>query len=279
MSKKYSGKKNFSFKTILYEKKNLVATITLNRPKVLNAINFQMLNELQSAFLDATFDDNVAVVVLTGNGKSFSTGADIKEWSEDFLNFPNDFYKWMNVFIETFERLKNIGKPTVAKLNGIVVGGGNELQMLCDLAIASDDIFFKHVGTSRGSVPSAGATQWLPLIIGERKAREMILLGEEMSAQKAFELGLVNKIVPRNKLDEETNIMVEKLINKLPECSRYAKEQLNFWKNFSWSLTIGHLKDWLTIHTSSFETVEGIKAFKEKRKIDYKKLRQNKIKN
>ncbi len=279
MSKKYSGKKKISFKTILYEKKNLVATITLNRPKVLNAINFQMLNELQSAFLDATFDDNVAVVVLTGNGKSFSTGADIKEWSEDFLNFPNDFYKWMNVFIETFERLKNIGKPTVAKLNGIVVGGGNELQMLCDLAIASDDIFFKHVGTSRGSVPSAGATQWLPLIIGERKAREMILLGEEMSAQKAFELGLVNKIVPRNKLDEETNIMVEKLINKLPECSRYAKEQLNFWKNFSWSLTIGHLKDWLTIHTSSFETVEGIKAFKEKRKIDYKKLRQNKIKN
>jgi enoyl-CoA hydratase/carnithine racemase len=129
------------------------------------------------------------------------------------------------------------------------------------------------VGTSRGSVPAAGATQWLPLIIGERRAREMILLGEDVSAQKALEWGLVNEIVPRKNLDSAVDSMTKKLYNKLPECTRYAKEQLNFWRNFSWSLTVGHLRDWLTVHTSAQEIVEGIKAFNEKKPIDYKKIR------
>ncbi len=276
---KYIGKNpsSLQFSTILYEKKEWCATITLNRPQVHNAINFDMLVELGKAFQDAAWDDDIAVVVITGAGeKAFCTGADIKEWNEEFISRPDDFYKWMGVFLETFERLRNIGKPTVARLNGITVGGGNELQMSCDLAIAADDIIFRHVGTSRGSVPSAGATQWLPLIIGERRARQMILLGEDVSAQQAFDWGLVNEIVPRKNLDAAVEIMTQKLYNKLPECTRYAKEQLNFWRNFSWSLTVGHLRDWLTVHTSSPEIVEGIKAFNEKRPIDYKKVRSKK---
>ncbi|MBS4028849.1 MAG: enoyl-CoA hydratase/isomerase family protein [Ignavibacteriales bacterium] len=278
---KYTGKSpsSFHFKTILYEKKEWLATITLNRPEVHNAINFQMLKELSIAFEDVTWDNAIAVLVITGAGKkAFCTGADIKEWNEDFVAHPNDFYKWMGVFLETFERLRNIGKPTIAKLNGIVVGGGNELQMSCDLAVAADDIYFKHVGTSRGSVPSAGATQWLPLIIGERRARQMILLGDDVSAKQAKEWGLVNEVVPRKNLDKSVATMAEKLYNKLPECTRYAKEQLNFWKNFSWSLTVGHLRDWLTVHTSAPEIIEGIKAFNEKRPIDYAKLRNETIK-
>ncbi|MBM4165334.1 MAG: enoyl-CoA hydratase/isomerase family protein [Ignavibacteria bacterium] len=277
MGKKYSGKSftAFHFKTILYEKNDWLATITLNRPEVYNAINLQMLRELSEAFEDVAWDNNIAVAILTGAGtKAFCTGADMKEWNEDFLDASDDFYKWMGVFLETFERLRNIGKPTIARLNGIVVGGGNELQMSCDIAIAANDIFFKHVGTSRGSVPAAGATQWLPLIIGERRARQMILLGEEIPAKQAFDWGLVNQIVPRKKLDAATKEMAKTLFNKLPECSRYAKEQLNFWKNFSWSLTVGHLRDWLTVHTSAAEIKEGISAFNEKRAIDYKKVRK-----
>src|SRR5215470_8130830 len=108
----------------------------------------------------------------------------------------------MGEFIEVHERLRNIGKPTLARLNGIVVGGGNELNMACDLAVAADDIYIRQVGTARGSVPAAGATQWLPLIVGDRRAREILWLCEEIPAQKALEWGLVNQVVPRVKLDE-----------------------------------------------------------------------------
>ena len=130
------------------------------------------------------------------------------------------------------------------------------------------------VGTERGSVPAAGATQWLPLIVGDRRAREILFLCEEIPARKALEWGLVNEVVPRKQLDVAVDRMAKKLIKKLPECTRYTKQQLNFWRDFSWSMTIGHLRDWLTVHTSAPEIVEGIKAFSEKRPIDYEKIRK-----
>ena len=266
--------KDFNFTNILYTKGNWRATITIDRPEVYNCLNLQTLQELQAAFQDAAWDDHVAVLIITGAGnKAFCTGADMKEWKEEFLEQPNDFYKWMGVFIETFERLRNLGKPTIARLNGMVVGGGNELQMSCDLAVAADDIFIGHAGTSRGSVAAAGATQWLPLIIGERRAREVLLLNEKIPIRKALAWGLVNQVVPRRRLDKAVDIMAEKLVNKLPECTRYTKQQLNFWRDFSWTMTIGHLRDWLTVHTSAEEIQEGIRAFNEKREIDYKGLR------
>jgi enoyl-CoA hydratase/carnithine racemase len=276
---KYSGKPadSFRFQHILYKKEKFRATITLNRPEVHNALDFRTLQELDKALLDASWDDEVAVIILTGAGKkAFCTGADMKEWSHDFLDRPSDFYKWMGVFIQAFERLRNIGKPTIARINGMVVGGGNELQMSCDLAIAADDTFIKHVGVARGSVPGAGATQWLPIIVGDRRAREILLLCEEIPAAKALKWGILNQVVPRKNLDKAVNEMAEKLINKLPECTRYAKQQLNFWRDLSWSMTIGHLKDWLTVHTGATEVREGVQAFIEKREIDYKSLRQAK---
>jgi enoyl-CoA hydratase/carnithine racemase len=274
---KYSGNgsKQPRFANILYEKKNWVATVTINRPKVHNCLDFETLRELGTAFQDASWDDDVAVIVLTGAGdRAFCTGADIKEWKEDFLDHPNDFYKWMGVFIETFDRLRNIGKPTIARLNGMVVGGGNELQMSCDLAIAADDVVIRHVGTERGSVPSAGASQWLPITVGDRRAREILFLCEPIRASKAKEWGLINEVVPRSELDEAVRRMCKKLINKLPECTRFTKQQLNFWRDFSWGLTIGNVRDWLTVHTSAPEIAEGIKAFVEKRPIDYEKIRR-----
>ena len=274
---KYSGisHKNFRLKNLLYEKKNWVATITINRPEVHNCLNLETLQELGGVLQDAAWDDKIAVVVITGAGnKAFCTGADIKEWKKDFISRPQDFYKWMGVFIETYDRLRTIGKPTIARLNGIVVGGGNELQMSCDLAIAADDVYIRHVGVERGSVPAAGATQWLPLITGERRAREIILLCEPITARKALEWGLVNEVVPRRDLDLAVGRMAKKLVRKLPEVTRYAKQQLNFWRDFSWAMTIGHARDWLTVHTGAPEIVEGINAFAEKRPIDYERIRR-----
>jgi enoyl-CoA hydratase/carnithine racemase len=273
---KYSGSANkeLRFKNLLYDKRNWVATVTINRPKVHNCLNLETLRELGKAFEDAAWDDRVAVIVLTGAGeKAFCTGADIKEWEADFLDQPNNFYKWMGVFIETFERLRNVGKPTIARLNGMVVGGGNELQLSCDLAIAADDVIIRQVGTERGSVAAAGASQWLPLTVGDRRAREILFLCEPIRAPKALAWGLVNEVVPRSELDEAIRRLCKKLVNKLPECLRYTKQQLNFWKDLSWGVTIGHERDWLTVHTSAPEILEGIRAFAEKRPINYEKIR------
>ena len=174
--------------------------------------------------------------------------------------------------------MRNLGKPTIARLNGLVVGGGNELNISCDLAIAAEHAELGQVGAARGSVAAAGATQFMPLIVGDRRAREILFLCERVSAQKALEWGWINQVVPYEKLDEAVDIMAEKLYNKLPECLRYTKQQLNFWRDFSWHTTIGHAREWLSLHNYSDEVKEGIKAFNEKREIDYKKIRESKKK-
>ncbi len=265
----------FDFRRIIYHKSNFTATITINRPNVLNCLDCVTLQELGFAFLDASQDDSIAVVVVTGAGdKSFCTGADLKEQEEQFLKKPNDYYKWMYAFIEMHDRLRNIGKPTIARLNGMVVGGGNELNMACDLAIAADHVKIKQVGAARGSVAAGGATQWLPIIIGDRRAREMLLLCENIDARKALDWGLVNQVVPLSELDSAVEQLAEKLYHKLPECTRYTKQQLNFWRDLSWSLTIGHARDWLSLHAGSQEVAAGIKSFTNKTEIDYKAIRE-----
>lgn len=273
----YQEKRNYTFSHILYEKNEYVATVTINRPEVLNCLNLTTLREMITAFEDAAWDDDIAVLVITGAGeKAFCTGADLREQEEFFVGNPNDYYKWMRVFIEMHESLRNIGKPTVARLNGMVVGGGNEVNLSCDLAIAADHIIIKQVGAARGSVAAAGATQWLPLTVGDRRAREILFLCEDISAEKALDWGLVNQVVPKAELDTAIAILCEKLYNKLPECLRYAKQQLNFWKDLSWHTTIGHARDWLAIHNLSDEVSEGISAFNEKREVNYKKIRKRK---
>lgn len=272
----YAGRPadSFDFQFIRYEKRDYRATVTFNRPDVLNAVNHGMLEELNTAFKDASWDDRIAVLVLTGAGeRAFCSGADLLE-QEAFLERPRDYWKWMGDFIECHERLRNIGKPTIARLNGIVVGGGNEFNMSCDLAIAADDIYLRQVGTSHGSVALAGATQFLPLIVGDRRAREILLLNEEIPAQKAYEWGLVNDVVPRDQLDRRVDELVEKLVAKFPEKTRYTKQQLNFWRDLSWHLTIGHGREWLAIHNTSPETREGIRSFGEKRSPDYLEIRR-----
>ena len=281
MTSKFSSylNKNQKFKNIIYKKEGYKSVITINREKKLNCLNLETITELTLAFKDSSWDDNIAVIILTGAGKrAFSTGADLDEQQKYFLNNPGDYYKWMYEFIQLHEVMRNTGKPTIARLNGMVVGGGNELNMSCDLAVAADHIIIKQVGAARGSVAAAGATQFLPLIVGDRRAREILFLCEDIPAMKALDWGLVNQVVPFDKLDEAVDILAEKLFNKLPECLRYTKQQLNFWRDLSWHTTIGNARDWLSIHNLSPEVSEGISAFNEKRKIDYKKIRKPKKK-
>ncbi|HET8679258.1 MAG TPA: enoyl-CoA hydratase/isomerase family protein [bacterium] len=266
---------SFGFGDILYEKTGWVARVTINRPKVYNAYRTQTLAEMREAFRDAALDDGVAVVVLTGAGEhAFCTGGDVGEYAAEFTRRPRDYWKYMSLFVECHDVLRNIGKPTIARLNGIVAGGGNEFNMACDLAVAADDITIRQVGTRVGSVAAGGATQWLPILIGDRRAREMLLTCDPITAQQALEWGLVNRVVPRPQLDAAVDELCEKLIDKFPECLRYTKQQVNFWKDLAWHTTVGHARDWLSLHFTDLEPWEGMTAFVEKRPPAYRRIRE-----
>lgn len=257
------------FERIHYEKAPPRATITLNRPEVLNAFDFRMLRELARACEDASWDDDVRVVVLTGAGRAFCVGADLRAWADEgYVGDQREYWKWFGAMDAGVTALRRIGKPTVARINGICVGGGNELQLACDLAVMVDDAFIRHVGLQHGSVPAAGATQWLPLVVGDRRAREIVLLCEEIPAAKAAEWGLVNRAVPASELDAAVDELVAKLADRLPLMTRYAKQQLDFWRDLAWHGTIGHARDWLSLSMLTDEAAEGVRGFLERRRSD-----------
>ena len=172
------------FEAIVYEKAPPRATIRLNRPDVLNAFDFRMLREIARAAEDASWDDEIRVVVVTGEGRAFCVGADLRSWEETLVGKPQEYWKWFGAFKDMHDRLREIGKPTIARINGIAVGGGNELQMACDLSVIVEDAFIRHVGLEHGSVPAGGATQWLQLMVGDRRAREIVLLCDEIPAPR-----------------------------------------------------------------------------------------------
>lgn len=296
---------SFGFQDILYEKGDWVARITINRPHNYNAYSTLALDELAMAFRDAGFDDRVAVIIYTGAGdRAFCTGGDVKEYEASYTQVPRDYWKYMGLFKAYIESILNTGKPVIARLNGMAVGGGNESQLACDLSVIAEHAYIAQVGTNVGSVACGGSTQWLPITVGDRRAREILLLNERIPAYQALEWGLVNRVAPSvmkngefiegaspdeikkaqkgedgyaidlSKLDEAVNELVEKLIRKFPECTRYTKQNVNFWKDLAWHQTIGHARDWLSIHYASWEPLEGMQAFVEKRPADYLKLRE-----
>ena len=178
---------------------------------------------------------------------AFCVGADLRSWEDTLVGRPQEYWKWFGAFKDMHDRLREIGKPTIARINGIAVGGGNELQMACDLAVIVDDAFIRHVGLEHGSVPAGGATQWLQLMVGDRRAREIVLLCDEIPAPQAADWGLVNRAVPAAELDAVVDAWVESLVRKLPQTTRYAKHQLNVWRDMAWHQTVGHARDWLSL--------------------------------
>jgi enoyl-CoA hydratase/carnithine racemase len=260
-----SSPDELGFESIVYEKASPRATITLNRPEVLNAFDFRMLRELTRACEDASWDDEVRAVVITGAGRAFCVGADLKSWAADYLGNPKEYWKWFGAFKDAHDKLREIGKPTLARINGIAVGGGNELQMACDLAVMVDDAFIRHVGLEHGSVPAGGATQWLPVFVGDRRAREIIYMCEQIPAAQAAEWGMVNWVVPAAELDAKVDAVVEKLAAKLPQTTRYAKQQLNFWRDLSWHETVNHARDWLAMSMLGDEAQGAVRSFLARR--------------
>ncbi len=293
------------FKEILYAKCAGVARITINRPSFYNAYSTTALEELATAFRDAAFDDAVGVIVLTGAGdRAFCTGGDVKEYAATYVNTPRDYWKYMSLFRAYIESILNTGKPVVARINGMAVGGGNESQLACDLSVMAQHAYLKQVGTHVGSVACGGATQWLPLVVGDKRAREILYLNEPIPAAKALAWGLVNWVVPSvrrgdewvedataddiakaqrgadgyhldlSRLDARVDDVARRLLASFAECTRYTKQQANFLKDFVWHSTVRHAQDWLALHYASWEPVEGMQAFVEKRAPRYALLRE-----
>jgi len=293
------------FRDLLYEKRDGVARITFNRPHVYNAYATDTLVELSRAVDDASVDDSIGVIVLTGAGTSaFCTGGDVREYAERYTQRPRDYWKYMGLFERAVESLLRCGKPTVARLNGITVGGGNEIHLACDLSVAASHAYLGQVGVGVGSVACGGATQWLTLAVGDRRARAMLLLNERIPASQALEWGLVNEVAPSVRqgsklideptkgeldlatkgldgyridlapLDAAVDKLTRRLLGMFPECLRYTKQQVNFWKELSWHSTVGHGREWLSLHFASQETHEGMNAFVEKRAPDVEGLRR-----
>ncbi|MEK6798070.1 MAG: enoyl-CoA hydratase/isomerase family protein [Planctomycetota bacterium] len=190
-------KRSPQFQEVQYEKRDWVARITIDRPQNYNAYSTPALQELAAAFQDASWDDGVAVVVFTGTGdKAFCTGGDVKEYQKSYTQKPRDYWKYMTCFKAYIESITNCAKPVIARLNGMAVGGGNESQLACDLSAMGEHAYIAQVGTSVGSVACGGSTQWLPIHVGDRKARGILFLNQRYPAFTSLSMGMVNAVAP-----------------------------------------------------------------------------------
>jgi len=256
------------FKSIIYEKADGIAKITFNKPDKLNAADIAFLTELLSALEDAERDENVKVVIITGSGRAFSAGMDLSMFKEGVRAY--DFSKIMELGHKVTRFIENMSKPVIAAVNGYALGGGCEIALACDLTIAADTASFGQPEINLAFYPSWGGTQRLTRLIGYKKAKELILLGDRISAEEAYRLGIVNAVVPADKLMEKAMEYAKKLASKSPIALKVAKRLVNsaLETNLEAGLRMEVMQSALFPATDDFN--EGLKAFFEKRQPEFK---------
>ncbi len=249
-----------NYETILLTRDQRVATITLNRPAALNALNSQVMNEVTTAAADFDADAGIGAIIITGSAKAFAAGADIKEMAS--LSFSEVFEA---DFFAAWSRLAAVRTPLIAAVAGWALGGGCELAMMCDVLIAADTAKFGQPEITLGVLPGMGGSQRLTRAIGKAKAMDMILTGRTMSAEEAEHAGLVSRVVPAEGLLEEAHAVAATISQMSRPAARMAKEAVN--RAFETTLTEGLLYERRLFH-STFATddqTEGMAAFTEKR--------------
>ncbi|HET6467252.1 MAG TPA: enoyl-CoA hydratase [Geminicoccaceae bacterium] len=248
------------FETILVETRGAVGLITLNRPKALNALNAQLVAEVEKALANFDADSTVAAVVLTGSDKAFAAGADIKEMADkDFARaFASDF-------IAPWAKIAQHRKPLIAAVAGYALGGGCELAMMCDIVIAAENARFGQPEINLGTIPGAGGTQRLTRAIGKSKAMEMILTGRMLDAPEAERAGLVARVVPVGEVVEEAVRLAEAIATKSQPVVQMAKEAVNvaYETTLAEGLRFERRQFYATFATE--DRKEGMAAFTEKR--------------
>jgi dihydroxynaphthoic acid synthetase len=264
-----SAKKS-KYTDILFEVKDQVAWITINRPRVLNCFREQTLDEMIDAMKSTREDPSIVAVVVTGTGnQSFSAGGDF--YAMKRLNF-NNAYMWNDRMLGLAMTIRGLPIPVIAMINGWCMGGGHELALWCDLAIASENAVLGQTGAKVGACPTVGATQYIPRIIGERLAREMIFCARRFGAKEAAEVGLINKCVPQKDLRAETLKWCETMKGHSALTIRMTKKSLNSESDMLYASWQQGME--LLAHVwGSEEAAEGMNAFLQKRKPDFQKFR------
>ncbi|MFE3317981.1 enoyl-CoA hydratase [Nocardia sp. NPDC059195] len=248
------------YETILVETKNRVGWITLNRPKALNALNTQVLDDIVDALDELGRDDEVGAVVITGSAKAFAAGADIKEMQ------PKSYMDmFMDDFFARWDRLAQFRKPTIAAVAGYALGGGCELAMLCDILIAADTAQFGQPEIKLGVIPGIGGSQRLTRAVGKAKAMDMVLTGRTIGAEEAERAGLVSRIVPADDLLDVAAEVAETIAAKSLPVTMIAKEAVN--RSFETTLAEGIRFERRVFHSlfAIEDQTEGMSAFVDKR--------------
>lgn len=251
------------FENLRYEKKDEIATVTVNRPQVLNALNMATMEELRQVLTAVKNDAEVRVLLLTGAGeKAFVAGADIKELATHNAVTGKEYTHRGQAIIDLLE---NLGKPVIACINGYALGGGCELAMACTLRLASENARFGQPEVKLGVVPGYGGTQRLPRLVGKGLALQQLLTGDMISAAEAYRIGLVNEVVPPAELMPRAEAIARKIVANAPLAVQYVLEAVN--RGMEMPLAGGlHLEATLCgICCATEDKVEGTRAFLEKR--------------
>ncbi len=257
------GKKN-----LFYEKKENVATITLNRPKSLNALNTALLTELKDTLEDAEADAEVRVILITGAGeKAFCAGADVAEIRDKNPEEARAWSQWVQEILTFVEQMR---KPVIAKIHGFCLGGGLELALACDFRIASEKAIFGMPEVNLAIIPGGGGTQRLPRLIGKTKALELLMAGEQIDASEALRLRLVNKVVPVDELDRAVDVLIKKLLSKSSVTLAILKDAVNKGIEMDLEHALQHEAECFESMLKTEDAQEGLKAFLEKRKPAFK---------
>src|SRR5256714_12006443 len=257
-----------TFSNILFEKKNSIAYVTVNRPKVLNALNMATMEELRTAFHEIKCDVAIRVVIVTGAGeKAFIAGADISELAKhDAVSGKEYTHRGQSVL----NLIENLGKPVIACINGFALGGGCEIAMACTMRLASDNAKLGQPEVKLGIIPGYGGTQRLPRLVGKGIAMQLLLAGEMITAQEAHRIWLVNADVPAAELIPRAEAIAAKIIANGPLAVQYTMEAVN--KGMEMPLAEGPYLEarrfWAACATE--DKKEGTKAFLEKRQAGFK---------
>jgi enoyl-CoA hydratase len=257
-----------NYENILYKKNGHVATVTLNRPQSLNALNSALLTELRDSLEGIESDADVRVVVVTGAGdKAFCTGWDISEVLAKGSEEAHELSRWVQ---EIFTYLGTIDKPIIAKIHGFCLGCGLELAMACDFRFASDNALFGLPEVNLAVIPGGGGTQRLSRLIGKTKALELLMIGEHISAPEAVRLTLVNHVVPVDTLDDAVDEFIEKLLSKSPVTLGILKDAVNTGIEADLEQALEYEAKCFESALKTEDAQEGLQAFLEKRKPKYK---------
>jgi len=254
-----------SYANVLVTRKGSIGTVQLNRPKLLNALSFELMNDLVNALEELDRDTLIRVIILTGNERAFAAGADLSEMSQAT---PVDIM--LGRRFELWDRIRKISKPIIAAVGGYCFGGGNELAMNCDVIIASETATFGQPEVNVGIMPGAGGTQRLTRAVGKYKAMEMILTGKSVSAEEAFRLGLVNHVVPPESLMEEAEKLASEIASKPPISVRAAKEAVLKAQDTTLEVGLDFERKAFYMLFATEDGKEGMQAFLEKRKPSFK---------